>query len=52
MSTDLAMAKLSLAGILIQKKKKKEATILITEAKKSDKHNMLGEQIKLLKNQN
>tara|TARA_B100000963_G_scaffold348442_1_gene356016 strand:+ start:2476 stop:2991 length:516 start_codon:yes stop_codon:yes gene_type:complete len=51
MSTDLAMAKLSLAGILIQKRRKREATILITEAKKSDKHNMLGEQIKLLKNQ-
>ena len=51
MSTDLAMAKLSLAGILIQKRRKREATILISEAKKSDKHNMLGEQIRLLKNQ-
>ena len=27
MSTDLAMAKLSLAGILIQKRRKREATI-------------------------
>tara|TARA_B100000900_G_scaffold400701_1_gene404610 strand:- start:1791 stop:2306 length:516 start_codon:yes stop_codon:yes gene_type:complete len=51
MSTDLAMAKLSLAGILIQKRRKREATILIGEAKKSDRHNMLGEQIRLLKNQ-
>ena len=51
MSTDLAMAKLSLAGILIQKRRKREATILIGEAKKSDKHNMLGEQIRLLKTQ-
>ena len=51
MSTDLAMAKLSLAGILIQKSRKREATILIGDAKKSDKHNMLGEQIRLLKTQ-
>ena len=51
MNTDLAMAKLSLAGILIQKRRKREAAILIGEAKKSDKHNMLGEQIRLLKTQ-
>ena len=51
MNHDIAMAKLSLAGILMQKRRKREATILIGEAKKSDKHNMLGEQIRLLKNQ-
>ena len=51
MNHDIAMAKLSLAGILIQKRRKREATILIGEAKKSDKHNMLGEQIRLLKTQ-
>ena len=34
-----------------EKRRKREATILIGEAKKSDKHNMLGEQIRLLKTQ-
>jgi len=51
MSHDLAMAKMSLAGILMQKRRKREATLLLNEAKKLDKHNMLTEQIRLMQNQ-
>lgn len=51
MNHDLAMAKLQLAGIAMTKRRKREATTLITEAKKLDKHNMLADQIKLLKDQ-
>ena len=51
MSTDLAMAKMSLAGILMQKRRKREAITLLNEAKKLDNHNMLGEQIKILQKQ-
>ncbi|MEJ2585860.1 MAG: DUF2892 domain-containing protein [Robiginitalea sp.] len=48
MDYDLAMAKLSLAGIAMQKRRKREATTLLKEAKKLDKNNMLGEQIKMM----
>lgn len=51
MKHDLAMAKLQLAGIAMTKRRKREATTLIAEAKKLDKHNMLADQIKLLKDQ-
>jgi tetratricopeptide (TPR) repeat protein len=51
MNHDLAMAKLQLAGIAMTKRRKREATMLITEAKKLDKHNMLADQIKQLKDQ-
>ena len=51
MSADEAMAKLSLAGILMQKRRKREATSLLNEAKKADKHNMLGQQIKMMQQQ-
>lgn len=51
MSFDVAMAKLTLAGILMQKRRKLEATTLLSEAKKADKYNMLGDQIKLLQQQ-
>ena len=51
MSADEAMAKLSLAGILMQKRRKREATTLLNEAKKADKHNMLGQQIKMMQQQ-
>lgn len=51
MKYDLAMAKLSLAGIAMQKRRKREATMLLNEAKKLDKHNMLGSQIKMLQQQ-
>jgi hypothetical protein len=47
----MAMAKLSLAGIAMQKRRKREATTLLNEAKKLDKHNMLNDQIKQMKQQ-
>lgn len=51
MSTDLAMAKLNLAGIALSKNRKREAQTLLTEAKKLDKHNMMGDQIKMMQQQ-
>ncbi|WP_299680769.1 DUF2892 domain-containing protein [uncultured Dokdonia sp.] len=48
MKTDLAMAKLNLAGIAMTKNRKREAQVLLKEAKSLDKHNMLGEQIKVM----
>ena len=49
MDTNLAMAKLQLASIAATKRRKREATTLINEAKKLDKHGMLKEQIQMLK---
>jgi tetratricopeptide (TPR) repeat protein len=51
MDYDVAMAKLSLAGIAMQKRRKREATTLLNEAKKLDKQNMLAEQIKMMQQQ-
>lgn len=51
MDYDIAMAKLSLAGIAMQKRRKREATMLLKEAKKLDKQNMLTEQIKMMQQQ-
>ena len=51
MDYDLAMAKLSLAGISMQKRRKREAQALLTEAKSYDTHNMLNAQIKLMQEQ-
>ena len=51
MDYDKAMVKMSLAGIMIQKRKKREAQELLTEAKKLDKQNMMTEQIKMLQQQ-
>ncbi len=51
MDYDVAMAKLSLAGIALQKRRKREATLLLQEAKKLDKNNMLTEQIKMMQQQ-
>ncbi len=51
MKHDLAMAKLQLAGIAMTKRRKREATMLMNEAKKLDKQNVLAEQIKMLKQQ-
>ncbi len=51
MNTDLAMANLSLAGIYMQKRRKRDATTLLTKAKKLDKHNMLTQQIKVMQQQ-
>ncbi len=45
------MAKLNLAGIAMTKRRKREAQILLTEAKKLDKHGMLKEQITMMKQQ-
>ncbi len=51
MDQDLAMAKLNLAGIAMTKRRKREAQMLLTEAKKLDKHGMLKEQIGMMKQQ-
>ena len=51
MKHDLAMAKMSLAGIMMQKRRKREATALLAEAKKLDKHGMLTEQVKIMQQQ-
>ncbi len=51
MNQDLAVAKLNLAGIAMTKRRKREAQILLTEAKKLDKHSMLKDQINMMKQQ-
>jgi len=51
MNHDLAMAKMSLAGIYLQKRRKREAQQLLTEAKKLDKHGMLTGQLKMIQQQ-
>lgn len=51
MKHDLALAKLNLAGIAMTKRRKREAQTLLKEAKELDKHNMLGDQIKTMKQQ-
>lgn len=51
MDQDLALAKLQLAGIAMTKRRKMEANNLLTEAKKLDKHGMLKDQIKMMKEQ-
>lgn len=49
MKHDLAMAKLNLAGIAFSKRRKREAQQLLTEAQQLDKHGMLTDQIKMMK---
>lgn len=51
MDFDLAMVKLSLAGIMMQKRKKREAQELLSDAKKLDKQKILTDQIKMLQQQ-
>ncbi|MAO35027.1 MAG: hypothetical protein CMP12_03790 [Zunongwangia sp.] len=51
MDHDLAMTKLNLAGIAMTKRRKREATNLLAEAKKLDKHGMLTDQIRMMKQQ-
>ena len=51
MNHDLAMAKMSLAGIYLQKRRKREAQSLLSEAKKLDKHGMLTGQMKIIQQQ-
>ena len=50
-NTDKAVAKLNLAGLSISRRKKREATTLLTEVKALDKYNMLDDQIKIMKQQ-
>ncbi|NBL66018.1 DUF2892 domain-containing protein [Flavobacterium sp. NST-5] len=51
MNMDLAVAKLNLAGIALSRRRKIEATNLLTEVKKLDKQGMLKDQIKMMKDQ-
>lgn len=51
MDMDLAVAKLNLAGVALTRRRKLEATNLLNEAKKLDKHNMLKDQITMMKEQ-
>lgn len=51
MSHNIALAKLSLAGVAMAKRNKREAEKLLAEAKKADKNKLLADQIKMMKNQ-
>lgn len=51
MDMDLAVAKLNLAGLAMSRRRKLEATNLISEVKKLDKQGMLKEQIAMMKEQ-
>ncbi len=51
MDTDVAVAKLNLAGIAMTRRRKLEATNLLNEAKKLDKQGVLKDQIKMMKDQ-
>jgi hypothetical protein len=51
MSHNTAMAKLSLAGIMMAKRDKREATRYLQEAAKDDKNKLLADQIKMMKGQ-
>lgn len=51
MDMDMAVAKLNLAGVALSRRRKLEATQLLNEAKKLDKHNMLKDQIAMMKEQ-
>ncbi len=46
---DKALAKLQLAGMAIQRRRKREATLLLNDVKRLDKTNMLKEQVGILK---
>lgn len=51
MDLDLAVAKLNLAGIAMSRRRKLEATQLIKEVEKLDKHKMLKDQVAMMKQQ-
>lgn len=51
MSHNTALAKLSLAGIAMAKRNKREAQMYLQEAAKDDKNKLLAEQIKMMKGQ-
>jgi hypothetical protein len=51
MSHNTALAKLSLAGIAMAKRNKREAQMYLSEATKEDKNKLLADQIKMMKAQ-
>ena len=51
MGHNVALAKLSLAGIAMAKRNKREATKYRQEAKRADKNKLLADQIKMMKDQ-
>jgi hypothetical protein len=51
MSHNIALAKISLAGISMAKRNKREAQMYLQEAAKDDKNKLLTEQIKMMKTQ-
>lgn len=51
MSHNIALAKLSLAGIAMAKRNKREAQMYLQEATKDDKNKLLSDQIKMMKTQ-
>lgn len=51
MDHNIALAKLSLAGIAMAKRNKREAQKYLSEAKKADKNKLLADQIKQMKDQ-
>jgi hypothetical protein len=51
MSHNIALAKLSLAGIAMAKRNKREAQQYLSEAAKEDKNKLLADQIKMMKGQ-
>lgn len=51
MDHNVALAKLSLAGISMAKRNKREATKYLQEAKKADKKKLLADQIKMMNEQ-
>jgi len=51
MSHNVALAKISLAGISMAKRNKREAQMYLSEATKDDKNKLLTEQIKMMKAQ-
>lgn len=51
MDHNVALAKLSLAGIAMAKRDKRGAEKLLSEAKRADKNKLLDEQIKMMKSQ-
>ena len=51
MDHNVALAKLSLAGIAMAKRNKREAQMYLADAKKADKNKLLADQIKQMKDQ-
>lgn len=51
MDHNVALAKLSLAGIAMSKRNKREAQMYLADAKKADKNKLLADQIKQMKDQ-